>query len=116
VDHLIASSDLRDQPAAGGAAVQVLQSGPAHGGDRLLQMMTTLLFAARGVEVVLVVPEKVDSRLVRYARRSAHAPACSPSPAPVAAIVVDKRQQFFGCHPHAAGAREHLGNRQGRGR
>jgi cardiolipin synthase len=96
VDQLIASSDLRGQPTVGDAAVQVLQSGPAYGGDRLLQMLTTLLFAARsrivittpyfvpdestlralrsaaarGVEVVLVVPAKVDSRLVRYASRS----------------------------------------------
>lgn len=95
-EPLLATSDLKALPPAGSTAVQVLSSGPARGGDRLLQMVMMLLFAARsrivvttpyfvpdegtlralrsaaarGVEVLLIVPEKVDSRLVRFASRS----------------------------------------------
>jgi cardiolipin synthase len=94
--QVVEGSGLRPRPPAGGAAVQVLPSGPAFGSDAILQMLLLLLYAARrrilittpyfvpdeamlralrsagarGVEVVLIVPEKVDSLLVRYASRS----------------------------------------------
>jgi cardiolipin synthase len=80
----------------GPADVQVIPSGPAETGDGLLQMLLTLIGAAerelvlttpylvpddsmlralrsaagRGVKVSMVVPEKVDSFLIRYASRS----------------------------------------------
>jgi cardiolipin synthase len=94
--EVVAGSSLQPRPPAGGAAVQVLPSGPASSSDAILQMLLLLLYAARrrivvttpyfvpdeamlralrsaaarGVEVVLVVPERVDSLLVRYASRS----------------------------------------------
>jgi cardiolipin synthase len=87
---------LQPGARAGDAAVQVVSSGPVQGGDRVGQMVLMLLFAARrrvvvttpyfipddsilralrsaavrGVEVTLVVPEQVDSWLVRHASRS----------------------------------------------
>jgi len=95
-EELITQSDLEAVQPAGGAVVQVVSSGPARGGDGIVQMLLTMLFAARrrvvittpyfvpddallralrsaalrGVEVVLIVPEKVDSLLVRHASRS----------------------------------------------
>jgi cardiolipin synthase len=96
IEDLRATSGLKAVPPAGGAAVQVLPSGPARGGDGCLQMLLAMLFAAhrrvvittpyfvpdesllralraaavRGVDVVLIVPKKVDSLLVRHASRS----------------------------------------------
>lgn len=87
------------RPRAGGADVQVLPSGPMGTGDALLQMLLMMLYAARrsivvttpyfvpdeamlralrsaaarGVEVTLIVPAKVDSLLVRHASRSYYA-------------------------------------------
>ncbi|QDT98953.1 cardiolipin synthase [Gimesia aquarii] len=80
----------------GPADVQVVPSGPGESGDGLLQMLLALINAAqdelvlttpylvpdesllraiigaagRGVKVLLIVPEKVDSLLTRYASRS----------------------------------------------
>jgi cardiolipin synthase A/B len=80
----------------GPADVQVIPSGPAETGDGLLQMLLTLIGAAerelvlttpylvpddsvlralrsaagRGVKVVMILPEKVDSFLIRHASRS----------------------------------------------
>jgi len=95
-EDLITQRDLDAVQPAGGAVVQVVSSGPARGGDGIVQMLLTMLFAARrrvvittpyfvpddallralrsaalrGVEVVLIVPRKVDSLLVRHASRS----------------------------------------------
>lgn len=80
----------------GPADVQVVPSGPGESGDGLLQMLLSLINSAqdelvlttpylvpdesllraiigaagRGVKVLLIVPEKVDSLLTRYASRS----------------------------------------------
>jgi cardiolipin synthase len=90
------ASGLEPGAAAGAAAVQVLPSGPSRDGDRVVQIVLMLLFAARrrivvttpyfvpdeavlralrsaatrGVEVLLILPERVDSLLVRHASRS----------------------------------------------
>lgn len=82
--------------ATGKADIQVVPSGPGESGDALLQMLLALInsaqrevimttpylvpddsllrairgAAARGVKTSLVVPEKVDSLLTRYASRS----------------------------------------------
>ena len=96
IEELPGVADLRAQEPAGTAPVQVLASGPASSGDALLQMLLLMLYsarrsvvvttpyfvpdeamlralrsaAARGVEVTLIVPAKVDSLLVRHASRS----------------------------------------------
>lgn len=80
----------------GSADIQVIPSGPGLSEDGLLQMLIALINAAqeelilttpylvpddamilalraaagRGVKVIIIVPEKVDSRLTRYASRS----------------------------------------------
>lgn len=86
-----------DLPAAAGQAVaQVLPSGPGYEGDAIYQLLLTAIYAARrelimttpyfvpdepmigalqaaarrGVAVTLIVPERVDSVLVRYASRA----------------------------------------------
>ncbi len=90
------TSDIRSIPARGTTPVQVVPSGPAirpeiihqlllttiYGAQRRLllttpyfvpdeSLMTALISAAhRGVEVTIVVPAQVDSRLVHYASRS----------------------------------------------
>jgi cardiolipin synthase len=96
IEDLVVRGDLREGPCVGATAVQVLASGPASSGDAILQMLLMMLYAARrrviittpyfvpdeamlrairsaaarGVEVTLIVPAKVDSLLVRYASRS----------------------------------------------
>jgi cardiolipin synthase len=96
IGELIRSGDLRERPREGAANVQVLPSGPAGTGDAILQMLLMMLYAARrrviittpyfvpdeamlrairsaaarGVEVTLIVPAKVDSVLVRHASLS----------------------------------------------
>ncbi len=96
IRELVETSHLHRVQPAGDADVQVLPSGPAESGDAILQMLlgiihiadqelvlTTPYFipddsmlralrgaAARGVDVQLIVPEKVDSRMVRYASQS----------------------------------------------
>jgi cardiolipin synthase len=96
VQKLIDSAGLGGARPTGTANVQVVPSGPGETGDGLLQMLLGLINAARqelvlttpylvpddamivalrgaagrGVKVTLVVPEKVDSFLTRYASRS----------------------------------------------
>jgi cardiolipin synthase len=93
---LVASAGLQLVQPEGPADIQVIPSGPGQSDDGLLQMMLALIHAARdelimttpylvpdesllrairgaaarGVKVSLIVPEKVDSFLTRYASRS----------------------------------------------
>ena len=95
---LLAATQLTVAPRSGSVPVQVLPSGPGPGasGEGLLQVMLSLInaaqrelvittpyfvpedtlvtalrgAAARGVRVVVVMPEKIDSFLVRHASRS----------------------------------------------
>ena len=93
---LVASAGLQLVQPNGPADIQVMPSGPGQTGDGLLQMILSLVnaarselimttpylvpdesllrairgAAARGVKVSLIVPEKVDSFLTRYASRS----------------------------------------------
>jgi cardiolipin synthase len=93
---LIESSGLHLVGPQGSADIQVVPSGPGQTGDGLLQMLLALINAAReelvlttpylapddaliyalrgaagrGVKVTLIVPQKVDSFLTRYASRS----------------------------------------------
>jgi cardiolipin synthase len=95
-EWVLQSKEARPQPAAGDAVVQVLPSGPGPAVDAIEQVVLTAVYgarhelvlttpyfvpseslqtallsaAARGVDVTLVVPAKVDSRLVRYASRA----------------------------------------------
>jgi len=99
IEELFDASDVHEQPRAGPANVQVLPSGPAGTEDAILQMLLMLLYAARrrvvittpyfvpdeamlrairsaaarGVQVTLIVPARVDSVLVRHASRSCYA-------------------------------------------
>ena len=94
--QLVVSADLDRVRPVGQADVQVIPSGPAESDDAILQMLLGLIHGAsqelvlttpyfvlddamlrafrgaagRGVSVDLIVPEKVDSMLVRYASRS----------------------------------------------
>jgi cardiolipin synthase len=96
LEPLIASAGLGGARPEGTANIQVVPSGPGETMDGLLQMFLALINAAqrelvlttpylvpddamivalrgaagRGVEVTLIVPEKVDSFLTRYASRS----------------------------------------------
>ena len=99
VQALIDSAGLGAARPVGTANVQVVASGPGETGDGLLQMLLGLINAAqrelvlttpylvpddamivalrgaagRGVQVTLIVPEKIDSFLTRYASRSYYA-------------------------------------------
>ncbi|WP_421693381.1 cardiolipin synthase [Aestuariivirga sp.] len=94
--QVLEETKLTPTPAMGEAAVQVLSSGPGESSDGLLQIMLALInaaqrelvlttpyfvpedslvlalrgAAARGVRVVVVLPKRVDSIMVRYASRS----------------------------------------------
>jgi cardiolipin synthase A/B len=96
VRKIIESSSLHLVKSKGPADIQVIPSGPGETSDCLLQMLLALINAAenelvlttpylapdesmiyalrgaagRGVTVKLIVPEKVDSFLTRYASRS----------------------------------------------
>jgi cardiolipin synthase A/B len=96
IERLRESGNVRTNPPEGTAPVQVIPSGPAHDGaaiERIViatiysaqrrltlttpyfvpdeAMMTALISAAqRGVEVTLILPEKVDSRLASWASRA----------------------------------------------
>lgn len=96
LEDLIATADLHLVEPQGSADMQVIRSGPGTSEDGLLQMILALInaanqelvlttpylvpdesllrairgAAARGVAVSLIVPEKVDSFLTRYASRS----------------------------------------------
>ena len=93
---LIHSAGLHLTHPQGTADIQVIPSGPGETGDGLLQMLLALINAAqkelvlttpylvpddalilalrgaagRGVKVIVIVPEKVDSLLTRFASRS----------------------------------------------
>ena len=93
---LVESAGLHLVEPKGTADIQVIPSGPGETGDGLLQMLLALINAAqdelvlttpylvpddsmlralrgaagRGVKVSMIVPEKVDSFLTRYASRS----------------------------------------------
>lgn len=93
---LVCETELQIPPPRGTAAIQVVPSGPGESGDAQLQMMLALIHGAtreilmttpyfvpddallcavrgavsRGVNVKLIVPEKVDSFLTRHASRS----------------------------------------------
>ena len=93
---LIRSAGLHLVRPEGPSDVQAIPSGPGEGGDGLLQMLLALINAAqnemvlttpylvpddslmlalrgaacRGIKVTVIVPEKVDSLLTRYASRS----------------------------------------------
>lgn len=93
IDHLRQTGDVSPQPAAGNAAIQVLPSGPREQLLGIQQILLTTIYAARrelilttpyfvpdesmlnaliaaarrGVDVTLIVPERVDSLLVRMA-------------------------------------------------
>ncbi len=93
---LEATSDVGPVPARGPSAVQVVPSGPGFRPEAIHQLLLTTIYCARkelvittpyfvpddtihtalisaahrGVEVILVVPSKVDSRLAHYASRS----------------------------------------------
>ncbi|WP_425399509.1 cardiolipin synthase [Aeoliella sp.] len=96
IEELIESTGLSRITPQGTAAVQVIPSGPVETTDTLLQMLLALINSAReelvlttpyfvpdesllraicgaagrGVKVHLVIPERVDSLLTRYASRS----------------------------------------------
>ena len=93
LSELQASGDAHPQPSRGDCAVQVMPSGPALATRAVEQVLITAIYSAReelilttpyfvpseplslaliaaarrGVKVVLVLPARVDSRLVRYA-------------------------------------------------
>jgi cardiolipin synthase len=93
---LVRTLCLGQMTPQGAADIQVIPSGPAESGDGLLQMLLALINAARcelilttpylvpddsmlralrgaagrGVKVAIILPEKVDSFLIRHASRS----------------------------------------------
>ncbi|MFK7778219.1 MAG: cardiolipin synthase [Gimesia sp.] len=96
IDKIVKHAGLHLTESNGPADIQVIPSGPGESGDGLLQMLLALIntaqeelvlttpylvpdesllralmgAAGRGVKVRLIVPEKVDSFLTRYASRS----------------------------------------------
>jgi len=96
IHDLVRSAHLTRAAPAGEAEIQVVPSGPQESGDAILQMIVAVTFAAkerlvlttpyfipddsmkralrgaaaRGVQVDLIVPERVDSFFVRHATRS----------------------------------------------
>ncbi|TWU24633.1 cardiolipin synthase [Bythopirellula polymerisocia] len=96
LEDLQNNGDASPQPKIAEAAVQILPSGPGHTGGSIEQVLVTAVYAAqkelilttpyfvpddsllmglasaaeRGVKVILIVPKKVDSRLVRYASQA----------------------------------------------
>jgi cardiolipin synthase len=96
LEQVVSRAGLRLVEPNGPADVQVIPSGPGESGDGLLQMILALIntaehelilttpylvpddsllrairgAAGRGVKVRLIIPEKVDSLLTRYASRS----------------------------------------------
>jgi len=96
IEDLVKKTGLHVIEPHGPADIQVIPSGPSESGDGLLQMLLALINAAqnelvlttpylvpdesllraligaarRGVKVLVIIPEKVDSILTRYASRS----------------------------------------------
>lgn len=93
LDHLLESADAAPQPARGDIETQVMPSGPDLPANAIEQVLLTAIYSARhellittpyfvpseplmlalvaaarrGVKVVLVLPRRVDSKLVRFA-------------------------------------------------
>lgn len=96
LEELRQSGNVEEQPHQGECAVQVLPSGPAYRSEAIEDVLLMAVYSARrelvlttpyfvpseslrialasaarrGVKVVLIVPAKVDSLLVRYASRA----------------------------------------------
>jgi len=96
LEELRQSGGVKEQPHQGECAVQVLPSGPAYPSEAIEDVLLMAVYSARrelvlttpyfvpseslrialasaarrGVKVVLIVPAKVDSLLVRYASRA----------------------------------------------
>jgi len=96
LEHLRETGGANSQPRLGESAVQVLPSGPVYRSDSIEQFLIMAVYAARkelvlttpyfvpsealrmalesaarrGVKVILIVPAKVDSLLVRYASQA----------------------------------------------
>ena len=96
MEEVLAATGLSAAEPQGTSPVQVVASGPGESGDGLLQVMLSLINAAktelvlttpyfvpedalitalrgasaRGVRVIVILPQKIDSLLVRYASRS----------------------------------------------
>ena len=96
LEELLHDTGIAAAPPRGTAPVQVMASGPGWSGDGLMQIMLALIngarrelvlttpyfvpedalvtalrgAAARGVRVVVILPQRIDSLLVRYASRS----------------------------------------------
>lgn len=96
LEELRQNVSVREQPHQGDCAVQVLPSGPAYETEAIEDVLLMAVYAARkelvlttpyfvpseslrialasaarrGVKVVLIVPAKVDSKLVRYASQA----------------------------------------------
>lgn len=93
LDHLLETADATPQPSRGDIETQVMPSGPDLPANAIEQVLLTAIYSARqellittpyfvpseplmlalvaaarrGVKVVLVLPRRVDSKLVRYA-------------------------------------------------
>lgn len=96
LENVLAETGLVPVAPKGSVSVQVLASGPGESGDGLLQLMLALIngarrevvlttpyfvpedslvtalrgAAARGVRVIVILPRRIDSMLVRHASRS----------------------------------------------
>jgi len=96
LETLLAATGLTLKEASGGMPAQVIASGPGESGEGLLQIMLALIngarrelvlttpyfvpedslvtalrgAAARGVKVTVILPQRIDSTLVRFASRS----------------------------------------------
>ena len=92
-DHLLETADAKPQPSRGDVETQVMPSGPDLPANAIEQVLLTAIYSARhellittpyfvpsepltlalvaaarrGVKVVLILPRRVDSTLVRYA-------------------------------------------------
>ena len=103
VDELAASGDLTEQGARGSADVQVIPSGPDLPENGIHEVVLSLVYAARrkltittpyfipsepllialncaamrGVDVTLIVPAKLDSKLAQFAGDASIASLCS---------------------------------------
>ncbi len=96
MEELTASPEIHEVPPNGNALVQLVPSGPGYGEDTIHNLLLTTIYAARrelilttpyfvpdnailaalksaaqrGVEVIIILPEKNDSLLVQYASRA----------------------------------------------
>ncbi|PIE56966.1 MAG: cardiolipin synthase [Desulfobulbus propionicus] len=94
--QLLATSDIHPVEPVGNARVQIAPSGPGYGEDVIHNLLLTTIYAARhelilttpyfvpdkamlaalssaaqrGVDVIIILPEKNDSKLVHYASRA----------------------------------------------